>query len=220
LEITGSPRWSPDGSRIAFDAISQENADVYVVDAAGGPPRRLTVNPAEDVVPGWSADGRWIYFTSNRSGDRQIWRMPADRPEGESQAVPVTRQGGFYAVESPDGRSLYYSKERALETSIWRVPLEGGQETPLLDLALAGWGNLAATPKGLYFVHRKDDPALGTTWVVMFLPAGEQRPIEVVAMPRFPTLGGPGLSVSPEGRFVLAGQVDIDSDLMLVEPQP
>lgn len=217
LEITGSPRWSPDGSRIAFDAISEGNADVYVVDAAGGPPRRMTLSPTEDVVPGWSADGRWLYFTSNRSGDRQIWKIPADQPGGESEAIQMTRQGGFYAVESPDGRFLYYAKERALETSIWRVPLDGGEETPLLELAIAGWGNLTATSKGLYFAHRKEEPPQQTKWVVMFLAVGEEQARELVEMPRFPTLGGPGLSVSPDGRFVLAGQVDIDSDLMLVE---
>jgi serine/threonine protein kinase len=215
-EITGSPRWSPDGARIAFDAISEGNADVYVVDVAGGPPRRLTSSPAEDVVPGWSADGRWLYFTSNRGGDRQIWKMPADQPGGESEAIPLTRQGGFYAVGSPDGRYLYYAKERALETTIWRVPLDGGQEEPAIGLALAGWGNLTATSKGLYFVHRKEEPAPESKWLVMFLPLGEEKPREVVEMPRFPTLGGPGLSVSPDDRWILAGQIDIDSDLMLV----
>jgi len=219
LAITGSPRWSPDGSRIAFDAISEGNADVYVVDVAGGPPRRLTSSPAEDVVPGWSADGRWLYFTSNRGGDRQIWKMPADQPGGENEAIQVTRQGGFYGVESPDGRSLYYAKERALETSIWRAPLDGGQETPALDLALAGWGNLATTSQGLYFVHRTDDRASESKWAVMFLPLGEGQPRPLVDLPRFPTLGGPGLSVSPDGRWILAGQIDIDSDLMLVQSQ-
>jgi serine/threonine protein kinase len=219
LEITGSPRWSPDASRIAFDAISEGNADVYVVDVAGGPPRRMTASPAEDVLPGWSADGRWLYFTSNRGGSRQIWKMPADQPGADSEAVQVTRQGAFYALESPDGRFLYYAKERALETSVWRVPLDGGNETQAFDLPLAGWGNLAANPKGLYFAHRKDAPVAEAQWAVMFLPLGEEQPQELVELPRFPTLGGPGLSISPDGRWILAGQVDIDSDLMLVQSQ-
>jgi Tol biopolymer transport system component len=219
LDITGSPRWSPDGSRLAFDSISEGNADVYVVDVAGGPPRRLTTNPAEDVVPGWSADGRWLYFTSNRGGDRQIWKMPADQPDAEKEAVPVTREGGFYALESPDATFVYYAKERALETRIWRVPIDGGQETQALEAALAGWGNLAVTSKGLYFVHHKEAPAPEGSWVVMLLPAGEEEPREVVELPRFPTLGGPGLSVSPDGHWILAGQIGIDSDLMLVREQ-
>jgi Tol biopolymer transport system component len=218
LEITGSPRWSPDGRRIAFDAIAGGNADIYVVEVAGGPPQRLTTSPSEDIVPGWSADGRWLYFTSNRGGDRQIWKMPVGQPGGEDKAVQLTRQGAFYAVESPDGRFLYYAKERALETTIWRVPVEGGEETPLFEPALSGWGNLATTSQGLYFVHRQEQESKEPRWVVMFLPIGEGAPHELVELPRFPTLGGPGLSVSPDGRWILTGQVDIESDLMLVQP--
>ncbi len=219
LAITGSPRWSPDGSRIAFDAVADGNADIYVIDVAGGPPRRLTSDPAEDIVPGWSDDGRWIFFTSNRGGDRQIWKIPADQPEPERAVAAVTRQGGFYGVASPDGRFLYYAKERALETAIWRVPLDGGPEIQALDTTLAGWGNLTANRQGLYFAHRREEAAPEGHWVVMFLPWGTDKPREVVDLPRFPTLGGPGLSVSPDGRRILAGQVDIDSDLMLVQPQ-
>jgi serine/threonine protein kinase len=217
LEITGSPRWSPDGSQIAFDAIAEGNADVYVVDVAGGPPRRVTTDPHEDIVPGWSHDGRWLYFTSNRGGDRQIWKMPAGQPGADAEAVQVTRQGGFYAVESPDAQFVYYAKERALETSIWRVPIDGGEEAPLLETTLAGWGNMVATPKGLYFAARSEETSPEAKWVLMHLPPDEKTPRELVELPRFPTFGGPGLSVSPDGRWILAGQVDIESDLMLVE---
>ena len=220
LENTGSPRWSPDGARIAFDAIADGNADVYVVDVAGGPPRRMTASPHEDVLPGWSADGQWLYFTSNRSGQPDIWKMRADQPGKDADALRITHQGGFYAVESPDARWLYYSKERALETAIWKVPVDGGEETPLIGQALAGWGNLVATPRGLYFAHRKQGAAQDPRWAVMLLPPGEATPRELAEIPRFPTLGGPGLSVSPDGRWILTGQIDIASDLMLVETQP
>src|SRR5215813_10979450 len=71
------------------------NADIYVVSAEGGQPRRLTTDPAEDIVPSWSRDGRRIYFTSNRSGRLQIWKMPA----GEGDAAQMTRQGGFEPME-------------------------------------------------------------------------------------------------------------------------
>src|SRR5690606_19433174 len=66
--IVGAPRWSHDGTALAFDARTDGNADVYVVDVAGGRPRRLTADPADDVAPSWSHDGRWIYFSASRSG--------------------------------------------------------------------------------------------------------------------------------------------------------
>ena len=51
----GTPRWwSPDNRRIAFDATrSGENADIHVIDADGGAPRRVTVEMSDDVVPSW-----------------------------------------------------------------------------------------------------------------------------------------------------------------------
>jgi Tol biopolymer transport system component len=39
---SGSPRWSPDGTEIAFDVTDQGNADIYVISSTGGQPRRLT----------------------------------------------------------------------------------------------------------------------------------------------------------------------------------
>ena len=75
--LTGTPRWSPDGSQIAFDSRPEGNADIFVVRASGGKPRRMTTDPAEDIVPSWSHDGKWIYFCSSRTGERQIWKMPS-----------------------------------------------------------------------------------------------------------------------------------------------
>ena len=66
---SGSPRWSPDGSWIAFDSRPGGNANIFVVRPDGGKPRRITTNSAENVVPSWSRDGKWIYFMSTRSGD-------------------------------------------------------------------------------------------------------------------------------------------------------
>ena len=96
----GSPRWSPDGQRIAFDVFREGHADIYVVSADGGSPRRFTTEPSQEVRPSWSRDGRWIYFGSNRSDTWQVWKAPA---EGGA-AVQVTKNGGREAFESPDGK--------------------------------------------------------------------------------------------------------------------
>src|SRR5262245_1849997 len=103
--LTGTPRWSPDGEYIAFDARLEEQSDIYVITAGGGQPQRVTKETASDEVPSWSRDGKWIYFASNRSGAYQVWKTPAEG--GES--VQVTKAGGFAAFESPDGKDVYYS---------------------------------------------------------------------------------------------------------------
>ncbi len=82
-----------------FDARAAGSADIYVISAEGGQPRRLTTDPAEDTVPSWSRDGNWIYFSSKRGGSPQIWRMPA----ASGHVIQVTSQGGVDSMESPDG---------------------------------------------------------------------------------------------------------------------
>jgi Tol biopolymer transport system component len=61
----GSPRWSPDGRRIAFDAQDENGRfDIWIIDADGGSPRRLTHGSRNENVPRWSRDGRFIYFSA------------------------------------------------------------------------------------------------------------------------------------------------------------
>ena len=133
--VPDAPRWSPDGQRIAFAAlVASNNRDIYVVGADGGAPRRLTTEPSEEGRPGWSQDGRWIYFRSDRSGSQQIWKMPA---EG-GPPVQVTRTGGFEAFESPDGKLLYYTKGRQTP-GLWSMPVGGGEETRVLEKVLSNY---------------------------------------------------------------------------------
>jgi Tol biopolymer transport system component len=63
-----APSWSPDGRRIAFEASIDGNSDIFVIDADGGEPKRLTVEASIDSLPTWSQDGRQIFFSSDRSG--------------------------------------------------------------------------------------------------------------------------------------------------------
>lgn len=121
--LTGTPRWTPDGRHIAFDSRPEGSSDIYVIDAEGGTPRRVTTDNSQEVMPSWSRDGRWIYFTSNRGGSFEIWKVP---PQG-GELVQVTKNNGFYAFESSDGKSLFYSKSVTVG-GVWRIPVEGGRD--------------------------------------------------------------------------------------------
>lgn len=205
---TGTPRWSPDAQHIAFDSRPEGHADIYVVSAEGGKPRRLTPEASEDVVPSWSSDGRWIYFGSNRSGDSQVWKVPADGGE----AVRVTKDGGFAAFESPDGKFIYYSKNRDVRGPLWRLPAEGGEEIPVPGFTqTVPWGQWVVLDQGIYFVNAKSQSA------IEFFSFATGQVTQVAALEKR-VFGGPSLSVSPDGRWILYAQIDHnDSDLMLVE---
>jgi dipeptidyl aminopeptidase/acylaminoacyl peptidase len=203
---TGTPRWSPDSHQIAFDSRPEGHADIYVISADGGKPRRLTTETSEDVVPSWSTDGRWIYFGSKRSGDWQIWKIQAEGGD----AVQVTKKGGFAALESPDGKFVYYSNG-----PLWRIPVGGGAETPVPGFTEAvpslQW---AVSDHGIYFVRLE---ASSSRSHIEFFSFATGQVTQIVALEK-KVFGGPSLSVSRDGRSILYVQLDRnDSDLMLVE---
>jgi Tol biopolymer transport system component len=142
----GAPVWSPDGGLIAFDAGDESgNYDIYAVPAAGGHPRRITTDPSQEFRPNWSADGKDLYFTSDRSGKREIWKVAA----GGGRSMQVTQGGGFDGVESPDGKTLYFFRDQNSKTLL-RMPAGGGSPTPVLDGVRNGtW---ALTDAGIFFM--------------------------------------------------------------------
>jgi Tol biopolymer transport system component/DNA-binding winged helix-turn-helix (wHTH) protein len=131
----GSPSWSPDSQRIAFDARVDGNADIYVVRADGGQPVRFTDAISVESKSSWSRDGRWVYLRSDRTGTHQIWKMPV----AGGAPIQVTKNGGFDALESSDGESLYYVQGRHLR-GLWTVPVDGGPES-----RVRGLGSLTAS---------------------------------------------------------------------------
>ena len=66
------------GGVIAFTSERDGNSEIYIMNADGSDPRRLTHDPAYDAWPTWSPDGSQIAFASNRSGNPDIYVMDAD----------------------------------------------------------------------------------------------------------------------------------------------
>jgi Tol biopolymer transport system component len=203
--VSGSPRWSPDGDFIAFDSNRDGTFSVYVVSADGGPPRQLTRPPGNSFSPNWSLDGRSLYFATDRGGSTNVWVMPL---EGGS-ARQVTRNGGSGPAVSPDGKYLYYVKEGS-PGSLWRMPPEGGPETQVA--AQLYRYSYAVTAQGVYFLSSRGREAQAS---IQFLSFASGQTSTLVQLDKPVDLG---LTVSPDGRYLLYPQVDYaGSDLMLVE---
>ncbi len=141
--VFSPPHWSPDGQRLVLTTFEEGQAEVYVVDAFGDKPRLLTDHPSNEVYPSFSADGRWVYFGSDRTGSMEIWKQPV----GGGEARQVTTQGGLMALEAPDGTALYYTKEGV--PGVWKKE-DAAQEQlvqPAVDLSMLGrWW---PSPEGL-----------------------------------------------------------------------
>jgi len=103
--INGAPAFSPDGRKLVVTLGGVEgNPDIYVLDITSRQVKRLTTHRAIDTEGTWSPDGRHIYFTSDRSGGPQIYRISANGGTPER----VTFEGSYNARPrlSPDGTRL------------------------------------------------------------------------------------------------------------------
>jgi len=117
MRRAGESSLSPDGKRLLYavtDYSMAENrgiSSLWVEEMATGECRALTDFSSDNRSPQWSADGKSIFFLSDRSGSAQVWRMDADG----SHPVQITGNGdgeGIPEVEgfgvSPDGRHIWW----------------------------------------------------------------------------------------------------------------
>ena len=102
--INGAPAWSPDGSKLAVALSYVGNLELYVLDMASRHETRLTNNLAIDTQPVWAPDGQSIYFTSDRSGQPQIYQVPATG--GAAQRISFQGQSNQNASVSYDGKQI------------------------------------------------------------------------------------------------------------------
>ncbi len=102
------PRFSPDGSKIAYSANYDGNLDVYVVASLGGEPVRLTHHPMDDRVVGWHPDGKRVLFASSRASGRQRFNQfyLVSVTGGLPERLPVPY--GEFGAFSPDGQRFAY----------------------------------------------------------------------------------------------------------------
>jgi eukaryotic-like serine/threonine-protein kinase len=184
-----------------------------VISASGGETRTVTSGETVNVVASWSSDGRWIYFTSNRSGTEEVWKIPSTASEGSGSGIPVqvTHHGGTSSFESPDGKTLYFTKTNArFDFSLWNMPLNGGEETEVLD-SLHRY-NFAVIGKAIFFTtpSRSDFPAEVKR---LDLVTGK-----ITSLYKLTKRIDLGLAISPDARYLLFAQLDsIGADLMSVE---
>jgi Tol biopolymer transport system component len=209
----GGATWSPDGRRLVFDSEGERTAltgsDIWVIDADGGGLRRLTRSPAFDSVPSWSRDGKWIYFSSTRTGRSEIWRVPVEGGAEEQ----VTRDGGYFARDSFDGRTLYFKRGARGDPLVARDTASGAERTIVNCVPAFGYD---VGPEGVYHFdceYARDAPTYRALrhWDAR---TGEDREVALLQTGRWAALG---LAVSPDGQSVLFVRVNPSFSVMMIE---
>jgi TolB protein len=104
--INGAPAWSPDGKKLALTLSGNNgNLDVYLLDLGSQALTRLTDDPGIDTEASFTPDGSAIFFTSDRSGNPQVYRLGVG---GNERPRRITFNGSYNARPrvSPDGKQL------------------------------------------------------------------------------------------------------------------
>jgi len=167
--IYSSPALSPDGTRLAAAVGEHGKTDIWIYDLKRGTASRLTFNPAYDVNPIWSADGRRVLFTSDRSGTWDIYQKAAD---GLESTQPVFRSAGQDKAlndVTSDGRyAMYDTAGGSAGTQLWVVPLFGDRKPFPFVQGNFGAASAQFSPNGRYVAYSSNETGRAEVYVQTF----------------------------------------------------
>ncbi|MEE8573605.1 MAG: LpqB family beta-propeller domain-containing protein, partial [Gemmatimonadota bacterium] len=157
--------YSPDGSQIVFASNRDGNYELYVVDADGQNPQRVTMTTANEAEPTWTPDGKQIVYQSDASGGLQVWIMNAD---GSNQlAVTEGTAANLEPTVSPDGSRIVFTSVRDDNYEVYLMNLDGSDQRNITQTELPherapAWLGDSAV---VYVREEREDRT--STWVVV-----------------------------------------------------
>ncbi|MGA2184038.1 MAG: protein kinase [Bryobacteraceae bacterium] len=121
------PCWSPHGYRIAFWTAVEGRKCIRTAPLGRGTISELVSDTHMNWNPAWSADGRRIYFLSDRGGSMNLWRIQVDErsgaPKGAPEPVVLPATYVQHVSISRDGRSIAYV-QRTLVANLFRIAFD------------------------------------------------------------------------------------------------
>jgi len=128
-DIEEQPVWSPDGTRIAFSSNRNNNRCIYVMNADGKKPKRLT-GPGDNDSPAWSPNGSRIAYISTRAGrKKQIYIM---KPDGKNKVkISIDENEDYGPRWSLDGSKIVFFRPVGGNSEIYEMNADGTHQNQL-----------------------------------------------------------------------------------------
>ena len=119
-----SPKWSPDGTRIAYVSFESGDSAIYIQNISTGARQLLSARKGINGAPAWSPDGTKLAMALSYTGNPEIYVMDlASRAETRlTRSLAINTE----PVWSPDGQSIYFTSDRSGRPQIYRVSASGG----------------------------------------------------------------------------------------------
>jgi len=145
-----SPRWSPNGTDLAYVSFESRKPVVYLHDVATGKRRILANFKGSNSAPAWSPDGNALAVTLSRDGSSQIFSI--DAKGGEPKRITQSNGIDTEPIYTPDGSAIYFVSDRGGSPQIYRTPASGG---PVQRVTFSGNYNISPTlsPDGRWLAY-------------------------------------------------------------------
>ena len=187
-----SPRWSPDGSQLAYVAFDHKKPIIYTQVLATGKRTTLANFKGSNSAPSWSPDGRQLAVVLTKDGNSQIYAVNADGSglKRLSQSSAIDTEPNW----SPDGRYLLFTSDRGGSPQIYRMPSYGGEP---VRLTFQGSYNVSPrySPDGKNFVFIQRDGGRFRV-AVQEIASGQVQVLTDNALDESPTF-------APNGKMIL-----------------
>src|SRR5215469_17130274 len=168
--LYGDLRLSPDGKRLAVNALDPQGAfnDIYVFELYRGVASRLTFGPAVNVYAVWSPDGGRIVFASSRDGPENLyWKVSS--ADAAEQALLKSDVRKFPLDWSTDGRYiLYVVVDVKTKLSLWVLPLSGDRRPFRLFETSFNEDDGRFSPDGKFLAYTSDESGRWEVYVESF----------------------------------------------------
>jgi eukaryotic-like serine/threonine-protein kinase len=151
------PRLSSDGMKVAVEVIEEQGSDIWIWDFAQQALTRFTFDPAQDIYPVWTPNGRRLAFRSTRAGPANVFWQAADGTGAVERLTETPNEQAPYAV-SPDGTRLVL-REDGPKTGgdLMVLALDGERRvTPLIQTTF-NERNGEISPDGRWLAYESDE---------------------------------------------------------------
>ena len=184
--------WTPD-DKLLYGAIIRDSLTIWTMGADGSNQKQLTSAGHRDAQLSTTADGRYMVFSSNRSGTFEIWRA---RLDGSDMKQLTSGGDNREPHVSPDGKWVVYISTKS--GMLWKVSTEGGEPVRLSDQP-ASWPRIS--PNGNFIAYGCSAQSNPSRTQLAIIPFAGGPPMKVFDVPRLANFAY-GIRWTPDGKSV------------------